>query len=139
MSAALTPRVRNLLICDNIRPSMLEADVYHLRGARSYVFASAFPLQRRLHVFVTLSSTRPGRFPGYIKVVCDRTDQAIFFSNLDPAPEFLAGGGLLPLDVPVHTRFPEPGGYTVQLWFFQEASGDILKMEQPFHVLEDGS
>ena len=42
----------------------------------------------------------------------------------------------LPLDLPVHVRFPQAGRYTVQVWFFQETSADVLKMEQPFYVLE---
>jgi hypothetical protein len=43
---------------------------------------------------------------------------------------------LLPLDLPIHVRFPSAGRYTLQLWFFQETSADILKTEQPFYVLE---
>ena len=94
MPSGLTPRVRTLLICDGIRPSKTEENVFHLRGARSHVFA-----------------------------------------ELDPSPLFPDAGDLLPLDVPVHVRFPREGRYTMQLWFFQETTADILKMEQPFYIL----
>jgi hypothetical protein len=134
MSAVLTPRVRNLVICDGIRASRLEADVYHIRGARTHVFADSFPVRRRLHLYVTLSSPRPGRFPGCIKIINDRTDKAVFYGDIEPAPEFPENEVLLSLGLPVHPRFPEPGRYTVQLWFFQETAPDILKMEQPLYV-----
>jgi len=71
-----------------------------------------------------------------VKIVNGRTDQAVFFIDFDPAPEFLEGESLLFLDVPIHPRFPEPGAYTAQFWFFQDSAGDILKMEQPFYLLE---
>ena len=42
----------------------------------------------------------------------------------------------MPLDLPIQVCFPKPGRYTLQLWFFQEAGTDVLKMEQPFYVLK---
>jgi hypothetical protein len=136
MAAALTSRVRTLVVCDGIRVSNREDNVFHLRGARCHLVADAFPVRRRLRLFVILSSPRPGRFPGYVKIVNDQTDQAVFYGQIDPSPLFPEAGDLLPLDLPILARFARAGRYTVQLWFFQETSADVLKMEQPFYVLD---
>jgi hypothetical protein len=69
-------------------------------------------------------------------VINDQTTKAVFYGELDPIPEFPDGGDYLPLDVPVNVRFPQPGRYTVEIWFFQETAADVVKMEQPFYVLE---
>jgi hypothetical protein len=136
MSAALAPRVRTLVVCDGIRASKTEENVFHLRGARARLIAEEFPFRRGLRLFLILSSPRPGRFPCYVKVIEDESDQAVFYGQVQP-PSFPDAGGLLPLHVPVYVRFPRPGPYTVQIWFFQETSADVLKMEQPLDVLED--
>jgi hypothetical protein len=107
-----------------------------MRGARCRVRADAFPLRRRLRWFLVLSSPRPGRSPGYVKVIDDQSDRAVFYGEILLPPLFPEDGDLLPLDLPVNVRFPQAGRYTVEVWFFQEASTDVLKMEQPFHVLE---
>ncbi len=136
MPAAHTPRVRTLVVCDGIRASKIEANVFHLRGARSHIFAEAFPVRRRLRLFLILSSPRSGRYPSYVKIIDDETDQAVFYGQVDPSPLFPDAADLLPLDLPIHVRFPKAGRYTLQLWFFQETSADVLKLEQPFYVLE---
>ena len=43
MSAALTPRVRVLVVCDGIRASRIEENVFNLRGARYQIYADLFP------------------------------------------------------------------------------------------------
>jgi len=136
MTAALTPRVRTLVVCDGIRASRREDNVFHLRGARYHLVADSFPWCRRLRLFAVLSSQRAGRFPGYVKILDDQTDQAVFYGQIEPSPLFPDAGDLLPLDLPIHPRFPQAGRYTVQLWFFQETSADVLKMEQPLYLLE---
>jgi hypothetical protein len=136
MPASLTPRVRTFVVCDGIRASRIEEDVFHLRGARSHIFAAAFPVRRRLRLFLVLSSPRPGRHPSYVKIVDDETDQAVFYGQVDPSPVFPDAEVLLPLDLPIQVRFPKAGRYTIQLWFFQETASDILKLEQPFHVVK---
>jgi hypothetical protein len=129
MTAALAPRVRSLVICDGIRASRVEENVFHLRGARSHVFAADFPLRRRLRLFLILSSPRPGRFPSYVEVVDGASDQAVFYGQVDPTPVFPEADELLPPDLPIYVRFPRAGRYIVQVWFFQETGADILKME----------
>ena len=98
--------------------------------------SASLPLRRRLWLFVILSSPRPGRFPGYVKMIQDQTDRAVFYGQIEPPPQFPEDAELLPVVLPVNVRFPQAGRYTVQVWFFQETSADILKMEQPFYVLE---
>jgi hypothetical protein len=71
-----------------------------------------------------------------VKIIADQTNQAVFYGQVDPSPTFPDAADLLPLDLPIHVRFPSPGRYTLQLWFFQETSADVLKTEQPFYVHE---
>jgi hypothetical protein len=136
MTAALMPRVRTLVICDGIRASNVEEYVFHLRGARYQVVASSFPIRRPLRLYCILSSPRPGRFPGYIKIMNDQTDRAVFYGQIEPTPLFEDTWDLLPLDLPVQARFPQAGLYIVQVWFFQDTAADVLKMEQPLYVLQ---
>jgi hypothetical protein len=136
MSAALAPRVRILVVCDAVRASQIEDRVFHLRGARSHILAESFPLRRRLRLFLVLSSPRPGRFPGYVRVINDQTNKAVFYAEIEPPPQFEEGDNYLSLDLPMRIRFPQAGRYTVEIWFFQEAAANVVKMEQPFYVIE---
>jgi hypothetical protein len=101
MPAALTPRVRILVVCDGIRASRVEDAVFHVRGARGHVRTDSFPLRRRLRLFLVLSSSRRGRFPGYVKVINDQTARAVFYGQIEPAPMFHEGSDFLPLDLPI--------------------------------------
>src|SRR5215471_8822658 len=111
MTAAIAPRVRTLVICDGIRTSRIEENVFHLRGARSHVFAPAFPFRRRLRLFLILSSPRPGRYPCYVKIIDAETDQAVFYGQVDPSPVFPEAAELLAFELPINVRFPNPGRY----------------------------
>jgi hypothetical protein len=102
-------------VCDGVRASNIEANVFHLRGARSHVVAETFPFRRRLVLFLVLSTPRPGRFPSYVRLI-DDTDRAIFYGQVTPTPVFpnsehLLSENLLPLELPIYVRFPKPGGY----------------------------
>jgi hypothetical protein len=136
MIPAVAPRVRTLVICDAIRTSRAEENVFHLRGVRSQVSAEGFPFRRRLRLFLVLSSPRPDRFPSHVKIIDDATDQAVFYGQVDPAAVFPEAEGLLTLDLPVRVRLPNAGRYTVQVWFFQVTGADVLKMEQPIHIVQ---
>ena len=134
-AAALTPRVRMMAICDAVRESMIEADVFDLEGVRQSMAAQAFPLvPSQLCLFLVLSSPRAGSFPGYIRIVNDRTEKAVFYGHLDPCPAFDADAGTAPAYVPIRCAFPEDGTYSVQIWFFREVGSDVLKGEMPFSV-----
>jgi hypothetical protein len=86
----------------------------------------------RLWLFMVLSSPRPGTYPGYVRVIDDGTDKAIFFAHLAPHPRFAADGESLAAAARLKCSFPHAGQYTVQVWFYQERGGDVLKAELPF-------
>jgi hypothetical protein len=139
-AAAITPRIRLMAICDGVRESRTEAGVFHLRGVRQEIVANRIPFDpSRLWLFLLLSSPRPGKFPGYVRVVNDRTDKAIFYGKMTPAPTFGREEKLQAKFMPIRCLFPEEGSYTVQLWFFQEQGSDVLKGEMPFCVIWAGA
>jgi hypothetical protein len=137
--AVLTPRVRLMTVCDRVRESDTEAGVYHLRGVRQRIVAQAVPFVAfRLWVFVVLSSHRPGTYPGYIRVLDDGTDKAVFFAHLAPHPRFEGTDQTLAAVARLKCSFPRAGRYTIQLWFYQEHGSDVLKGELPFAVAKEG-
>ena len=55
-AAALTPRVRIMLICDRVRESKIEAGVFDLLGVRQGMTTDVFPFSpSRLWLFMHLS------------------------------------------------------------------------------------
>ena len=138
-AAALTPRVRLVTICDRVRESLSEVGVYHLRGVRQQVVAPAFPfVASRLWLFLVLSSHHPGTYPGYIRVLDEGTDKAVFFAHLAPHPRFGSGDDTLAAAARLRCSFPRAGHYTVEVWFYQEQGNDVLKAELPFLVTTEG-
>jgi hypothetical protein len=138
-AVVLTPRVRLAAVCDRVRESPTEAGVYHLRGVRQCIAAPAFPfVASRLWLFLVLSSHRPGTYPGYVRVIDEGTDKAIFFAHLAPHPRFEANDDALAAAARLRCSFPHPGRYTVQVWFYQEQGSDVLKAELLFSVTKEG-
>ena len=119
--AAVTPRIRLMAVCDGVRESKTESGVFHLRGVRHTIVADGFPfVPARLCLFLHLSSPRPGMYPGYARVIDDHTDKAIFYGNLTPTPAFDGDHPIRAASIRLRGAFPEEGGYTVQVWFFQD-------------------
>jgi hypothetical protein len=113
--------------------------VYHVRGVRQGITAPAFPFAAsRLWLFLVLSSHRPGTYPGYVRVIDEGTDKAIFFAHLVPHPRFEAGDDTLAAVARLRCSFPRAGRYSVQVWFYQEQGSDVLKAELPFSVTKEG-
>ncbi len=140
MAAVLTPRVRMMAICDRVRESKKEPGVFHLKGVRQWISADEFPfVPSRLWLFMVLSSPRSGEFPGYVRVVHERTDKAVFFAKLDPPPLFEENNELWVASVAIRGSFPEEGLYIVEVWFFQEKESDVLKGELPFSIFRQGT
>jgi len=138
-AAVLTPRVRLLTVCDRVRESNTEAGVYHLRGVRQQIAVQTFPfVASRLRLFLVLSSHRPGAYPGYVRVIDDETDKAIFFAHLSPHPSFAGNDQTVAAVARLRCSFPRAGRYTFQVWFNQEQGSDVLKGELPFSVAEEG-
>ncbi|HEV8060646.1 MAG TPA: hypothetical protein VGP68_12265 [Gemmataceae bacterium] len=138
-AAVLTPRVRLMAICDGVRESKTEAGVYHVKGLRQRIVGLAFPfVPPRLWLFMLLSSARSGEFPVYVLVTNDRSDKTILYGDLTPHPKFEANEEAVVKVTRLGCSFPQPGRYTVQIWFFQEQGPDLLKGELPFIVSEEG-
>jgi hypothetical protein len=74
---ALTPRVRTIVICDDVSASLTEDGVFTLEGVRYRLTAPLFPWRRALNVFLLLSSPRKGKYSGKVLVVNERSDKAI--------------------------------------------------------------
>ncbi len=132
MSPALTPRVRVLLVCDDIQPSEDEENVFHLWGTRYQMFADAFPVWCQLRVFLIVSHVHPGRYPAYVSVIDERAEESLFDGRI--VAEFSEDGGYCAFDMPVSIEFPSEGRYWVQVAFGSDVRSAILKKEEPFHV-----
>ena len=131
---ALTPRVRTIVICDEVFASLTEDDVFALEGVRYSLGASWFPWRKALSVFLLLSSPRRGKYKGRMLIVSDRTDKAIRYVNFVAA--FQEDNELLPLWFDVgDCLFPEAGQYNFEIYFSARDGGEALKGEHPFIVL----
>lgn len=132
--AAVMPRVRTLVICDDVSASPTEAGVFILEGVRQHLDAASFPWRAPLCLFLLLSSARKGKYPGKILVVNDRSDKPIRYVKF--LARFEEDNELLPLYVEVgDCVFPEPGQYTFQVYFSARGGAEALKGEHPFSVL----
>jgi len=106
--AAITPRVRTVVICDDVVPSLTENGVFTLEGVRQYVVASAFPSRAPLSLFLLLSSPRKGNYPGKILVVNEQDDRTIRYVKF--VATFQEDNELLPVHLELgDCVFPEPG------------------------------
>jgi hypothetical protein len=132
-AAALTPRVRILVVCDEVAASETEAGVFTLEGVRQHFTAASFPCAFRPNLFLLLSSPRKGTYPGKVLLIHERTDHAIRYVRFPAA--FEEDNELLPLYLDVgDCECPEPGLYTFQVWFTAANGEEALKAEHPFHA-----
>jgi hypothetical protein len=133
--AAVTPRVRTIVICDDVSASVTEPDVFTLEGVRLQLLASAFPHSTDLCVYLLLSSARKGTYSGKIRIVNERTGKAIRYAKL--LAQFDDDAELAPLSVEIgRCVFPEAGEYSLEV-HFSTRDGDALKGEHPFRVVAD--
>jgi hypothetical protein len=79
-----------------------------------------------------------GPYPGYVRVLDEGTDKAIFFARLAQHPSFEVGDDTLAAAARLRCSFPHAGRYTVQVWFYQAQGSDVLKAELPFSVAKEG-
>jgi hypothetical protein len=132
--AALTPRVRTIVICDDVTVSPTEDSVFTLEGVRFHLATSSFPCRKTLNSFLLISSSRKGTYSGKVLVVNERTDKTIryakFQATLEHDRELLALGVDLGDCV-----FPEPGQYNFGVYFSAQGGDEALKGEHPFTVL----
>lgn len=135
-AAAVTPRVRMIVICDEVSASETEDGVFNLEGVRQYFRAATFPWRADLCVLLLLSSARKGRYPGTIRVVRDQDERVIRLVNFTTTfridNEFL----FVPLGID-SCVFPKPGRYTFQVSFSSRGGEEALKGEYPFALISD--
>ena len=133
-AAAVTPRVRTIVRCDDLSASLTQSSVFTLQGVRLHLAAALFPCRAALIVFLLLSCPRKGRYAGKILVIDERSDRLIRYLNF--AAAFQEDNELLPLYVKVgECVFPEPGPYSFEVHFSGHGGGEGLKGEHPFTVL----
>lgn len=134
--AALTPRVRILVVCDDVLTSETEAGVFNLEGVRQHLTVRSVPIAAPLNLFLLLSNPRHGTYEGKVLVVHDGTDRTVRYVRF--AVAFQEDNEVLPLWLDLGVcEFPEPGSYTFQVWFSSPQGGDALKGELPFHIVQD--
>ena len=130
--AAVTPRVRTIVICDEVTASLTEPDVFTLDGVRLRLEAASVPCLTNVSVFLLLASPRRGSYSGKLVIVNDRTDRAIRYVKL--MAKFGQDSELLPLVVEIAgCEFPAAGLYRFEV-YFSARGNEALKGEHPFHV-----
>src|SRR5262249_44647307 len=137
-AAALTPRMRIMVLCEEVVPSEIESGVFNLEGVRQHLFARAFPCRCSLSLFLGLSSTRKGRFQGKVLLVDDNDPEARSLRYVKFLVTFEADNEQVSFFVALgQCVFPKPGSYSFQVWFSAKNSNDVLKAEHSFTVLEE--
>lgn len=131
--AALTPRVRTIVICDAVSASRTEDRVFTLKRVRQQLEAASFPLRAKLRVYLLLSSPRKGRYSGRVLIVNERSERVIRYEKF--LPEFEEDNELLPWYVNIdNCVFPEAGHYKFEVYFTAHGGDETLKGEHPFTV-----
>src|SRR5262249_40964255 len=131
---SVTPRVRTIVICDDVSASPTEEGVFTLEGVRQHLVAASLPWRASLNLFLLLSSRRRGRYSGKILLVNEQNDKAIRYVKFVVA--FEEDNELLPLYVEVgDCVFSEAGQYTFEIYFSARDGGEALKGEHPLTVL----
>lgn len=132
--AAITPRVRTIVICDDVSASRTEDRVFTLKGVRQHLEAALFPWRATLRVFLLLSSPRKGRFVGKVLLANERNERVIRYEKF--VAQFGKDNDLLPLYVNIsECVFPEAGRYNFAVYFSARDGGEVLKGEHLFNVL----
>ena len=131
--AAVTPRVRTIVICDAVSASRTEDRVFTLKGVRQHLEAASFLWRATLRVFLLLSSPRKGKYAGKVLIINERNDHRIRYAKF--VAEFEEDNDLLPLYVDMsECVFPEAGHDNFAVFFSAHDGGEALKGEHPFQV-----
>ncbi len=120
MAKAVLPRVHVMVLCDEIEPSAEEAEVFDLRGVRTYIAAPAFPYAHpQLCVYLQLTG-HEGTASGEIRIVLAETDDTVYRQEVGPVP-FVGPLVLVPLRAWLtDCEFSDAGLYYVQVYFGQK-------------------
>jgi hypothetical protein len=132
--AAVTPRVRTIVVCEDVAASLTEDGVFTLIGVRLHLEVASCPWRAVLRLFLVLSSPRKGRYAGKILIVNERNDRPIRYVKFFAV--FQQDNEVLPLYVDVgECVFPEAGPYNFEIYFSARGGGEALKGEHPLTVL----
>src|SRR5262245_41338188 len=116
-AAALTPRVRNLVVCDEATRSEIEDEVFTLEGVRYGFGAESFPCVRDLDVYLLLSHPRGGQFAGEVRLV--PFDEAKLIRMTKFTADFDVSPGIRALTVDLaNCAFPEAETNMIQIYFW---------------------
>lgn len=133
-AAALTPRVRIMVVCDDVTASNTEDGVFTLEGVRQRIYAPSLPCQKDLHVYLLVACPRRGRYEGAVGVVNSETTRLVRWAPFDVT--FRDANDLVPVIVDVvNCPFPEASAYTFEIWFTTRNGDAAQKGELPFHVI----
>jgi hypothetical protein len=132
--AAVTPRVRTIVICDEAVASPTESDVFTLEGVRVRLQAERFPWHAALSVYLLLSSARKGKYAGRILLINERNEKPIRYGKF--LVTFEGDHEMMPIYVDLgQCVFAESGPYRFEIHFSVRDGGEAQKGEHPFHVL----
>ena len=139
-AAVLTPRVRVMVICDAVRESKIETDVFDLnafgnripqgrcrlsRRSFGYFWFCRVRVPARSQAISGLSMTGPKK-PCSMDIWILARRSTLTQERRRSVPRFGA-------------PFPEDGTYSVQVWFFRAEGSDVLKGEMPFSIKTGGN
>jgi hypothetical protein len=134
MSAATsTPRVRSMVVCDEVISSEIEDKVFTLENARQQRRTDALPCLCELSVFLVLSSQYQGDFLGLLVL---RNDRAEIIQSRRFLASFAETNDLVPVFVEMDLcEFAELGRYMFEAWFVDQHGEHAQKWELPFLIL----
>src|SRR4051794_30562307 len=113
---ALTPRVRTIVVCDDVSVSLTEDRVFTLDGVRFEIVAPSLPYRTSLFLFLALSSPRKGVFPGRILLLNEQDGKLLRYIKF--AAEFDEDYQLMPYAVDLGLcDFPNDGLYRFEIYF----------------------
>jgi hypothetical protein len=135
-AASLTPRVRNIVVCDDVTPSLTEAGVHTLEGVRQGIVADVFPFRRDLDVYLLLSCWRPGTYAGWVCLVHAESGKIIRYKPFDAIfdADSSVAVGTVSLE---NCAFRIPAEYAFEVWFRAGDGGGVQKGETPFFVRKE--
>jgi hypothetical protein len=134
--SSILPRVRTVVICDDVTTSSIEEDVFSLQNVRQQMVARSLPWRASLKLFLVLSCPRKGSYSGRIFIEHERRNKSIRLIRF--VAQFDKENRTLPLYTEVRDcMFPEPGLYNFQIFFSVPEGPEVLKGEHPFIVLEE--
>jgi hypothetical protein len=136
MSAAITPNVKGIVICDEAFARDVEADVYTLEGVRQQITATAFPHWQDLYLFIQLECARDGSFRGNVRFIHKATGKEARRAPLNVA--LVGGAAYYGVILPVPgCRFPAPGKYDGDVWFWDNQGREVQKGHREFDLIEE--